>query len=368
MKVSSSVYRVYAEENNVKEMVGHHRRLEEMGGGHDMAGHEGMASHEGMTSHEGGHDPDVLTDGEHIDFILHVYPSDDFEACYLTKQPRIFALAVSLVFLVTVVSFLVYDFLVERRQKKLLENAERSGKIVSSLFPAMVRDRLFNQEEKRGGGANSILRVPGRESHIKKLITPQHSQLNSNGSETHQSSTPPIADLYNDTTVMFADIAGFTAWSSEREPAQVFELLESLFCEFDAEARTMDVFKIETIGDCYVAATGIPDPRADHAVIMAKFAQRCLTRFSELTKELELSLGPGTADLGIRIGIHSGPVTAGVLRGEKARFQLFGDTMNTGELLLICDMCFTSCSSMTLSHSAWPVQPLQQHHVWKAHQ
>ena len=64
---------------------------------------------------------------------------------------------------------------------------------------------------------------------------------------------------------------------------------------------------------------------------MAKFAQRCLSRFSELTKELELSLGPGTADLGIRIGLHSGPVTAGVLRGEKARFQLFGDTMNTGK-------------------------------------
>ena len=62
---------------------------------------------------------------------------------------------------------------------------------------------------------------------------------------------------------------------------------------------------------------------------MATFAQQCLERFNDLTKELELALGPGTADLGIRIGLHSGPVTAGVLRGEKARFQLFGDTMNT---------------------------------------
>ena len=62
---------------------------------------------------------------------------------------------------------------------------------------------------------------------------------------------------------------------------------------------------------------------------MATYAQQCLESFSELTKELELALGPGTADLGIRIGLHSGPVTAGVLRGEKARFQLFGDTVNT---------------------------------------
>ena len=62
---------------------------------------------------------------------------------------------------------------------------------------------------------------------------------------------------------------------------------------------------------------------------MCKFAQKCLHTFNELAKELELSLGPGTAELGLRVGLHSGPVTAGVLRGERARFQLFGDTMNT---------------------------------------
>lgn len=62
---------------------------------------------------------------------------------------------------------------------------------------------------------------------------------------------------------------------------------------------------------------------------MARFARDCLFRFRHVSKNLEVELGPSTADLGVRIGIHSGPVTAGVLRGEKARFQLFGDTMNT---------------------------------------
>ena len=334
MKRSSSVYRVYAKENDVKEMVGHHRDLMrylmEKESGHDMGGQEsGEASQD-----------DVLVDGEHIDYRIHVYPSDEFEACYLTSQPRIFSLAVSLVFLVTVISFIVYDILVEKRQKKLLENAERSGKVVASLFPAMVRERLFTErqtkdEERmnmrssmRGIGASADI------SRLRKFMAPAPHQTHSQGGDSDTNtavsgSSPPIADLYNDTTVMFADIAGFTAWSSEREPTQVFQLLESLFCEFDAEAKTMKVFKIETIGDCYVAVTGLPEPTPDHAVIMAKFAQRCLMRFNELTKELELSLGPGTADLGIRIGLHSGPVTAGVLRGEKARFQLFGDTMNT---------------------------------------
>lgn len=78
-----------------------------------------------------------------------------------------------------------------------------------------------------------------------------------------------------------------------------------------------------------VAVAGLPDPQPEHALIMCKFAQKCLHKFNDLSKELELSLGPGTADLGLRVGLHSGPVTAGVLRGERARFQLFGDTMNT---------------------------------------
>lgn len=63
--------------------------------------------------------------------------------------------------------------------------------------------------------------------------------------------------------------------------------------------------------------------------MMARFSYECLLEMSELVKSLEVTLGPGTSDLAIRVGLHSGPVTAGVLRGEKARFQLFGDTMNT---------------------------------------
>lgn len=72
--------------------------------------------------------------------------------------------------------------------------------------------------------------------------------------------------------------------------------------------------------------TGLPEPRKDHAVAMARFARDCLARMKVLVVKLELLLGPGTADLSMRFGLHSGPVTAGVLRGEKSRFQLFGDT------------------------------------------
>jgi class 3 adenylate cyclase len=83
----------------------------------------------------------------------------------------------------------------------------------------------------------------------------------------------------------------------------------------------------QTVGDCYVAATGIPIYQKDHATLMVLFASDIMIKMKILVKELEVSLGPG--DLALRIGIHSGPITAGVLRGQRSRFQLFGDTMNT---------------------------------------
>jgi class 3 adenylate cyclase len=104
---------------------------------------------------------------------------------------------------------------------------------------------------------------------------------------TASSSAPsrPIAELYENTTILFADMAGFTAWSSTRQPVQVFELLETLYKAFDAIAVRFNVFKVETIGDCYVAVTGLPDPQPDHAVIMAKFASECMTKMNQLTAE-----------------------------------------------------------------------------------
>lgn len=138
-------------------------------------------------------------------------------------------------------------------------------------------------------------------------------------------------------TASLSDIVGFTQWSSERDPVDVFTLLETIYTAFDRVAVRRKVFKVETIGDCYVAVTGLPKPQPDHAFIMTKFANDMLNILPEELHKIAPALGPATLELAIRVGMHSGAVIAGVLRGEKARFQLFGDTMNTGTIY--CYFC-----------------------------
>lgn len=78
-----------------------------------------------------------------------------------------------------------------------------------------------------------------------------------------------------------------------------------------------------------IAVTGLPQPQKKHAVIMVLFATECMNVLGALLEKLSETLGDDTVELAMRIGLHSGPTTAGVLRGDKGRFQLFGDTVNT---------------------------------------
>lgn len=88
-------------------------------------------------------------------------------------------------------------------------------------------------------------------------------------------------------------------------PADVFLLLETIYGDFDKIARRRRVFKVETIGDCYVAVTGIPKPQKDHALIMTKFAQDCMLKMKQTLVELQVQLGGTTQDLAMRVGLVS---------------------------------------------------------------
>ena len=250
-------------------------------------------------------------------YTLRVYPSQDAEEEQINNDPAIMAVVIVCVFLFTSLVFVTYDLLVSRRQHIVMNRAVASSAIVSSLFPSEVRDNLYKENEKNKkaaalGSNMTFGRIKDEDEEIGDVTT-----------------SPPNAVVYEETTIMFADMVGFTAWSSSRGPVDVFGLLESVYQAFDIIAQRRRVFKVETIGDCYVAVAGIPSPQPEHAVIMVRFAEECIEKMHQVTSKLAVTMGPDTAALAIRVGLHSGTVTGGVLRGQKARFQLFGDSMNT---------------------------------------
>jgi class 3 adenylate cyclase len=274
------------------------------------------------------------------DFVNGVTPEGEEKS----NRHIVLTVVVVLMFFVTLAVFLAYDFIVEKRQSVVVNIATKSSAIVENLFPAQVRDRMLQnlQEQEKAPGATDATSggdnaattetmsknaIPAKNMGNGRVSVKQF--LSNDMGLNNDLSTAPIADLFPNTTVLFADIAGFTAWSSQREPPQVFTLLETLYRSFDVIAGKLKVFKVETIGDCYMAVTGLPNPDEAHAVHMSRFSYQCMMGMKELLWELEAILGPGTSDLALRSGLHSGAVTAGVLRGEKSRFQLFGDTVNT---------------------------------------
>lgn len=113
---------------------------------------------------------------------------------------------------------------------------------------------------------------------------------------------------------------GFTAWSSERGPEQVLCLLETLHQRFDEVGKRLEISKVDTTPESYMAVTTQPD----HAVRMVKFAKQIMQSMVKIVNGLEGTLGPDTGSLRLRCGIHSGSATAGVMGG---RFQIFGSTV-----------------------------------------
>lgn len=130
-----------------------------------------------------------------------------------------------------------------------------------------------------------------------------------------------IADEFEQVTVMFADLVGFTPLSSTLSPESLVTMLNGLFTRFDELAEELGVEKIKTLGDAYMAATGLPLPMDEHAEVMALMALRMMETLRAYNEEQNLSLN-------LRIGLHSGKVVAGVIGKNKFIYDLWGDTVN----------------------------------------
>src|SRR4029453_4481300 len=132
--------------------------------------------------------------------------------------------------------------------------------------------------------------------------------------------TQPIADHYGSASILFADVADFTPGSERLPPAEVVGFLDHLFSHFDELAERYGLEKIKTIGDCYMVAAGVPEPRPDHARVLALMA---LDMLAAMRDEDDV----GHHALELRVGINSGPVVAGVIGRKRFLYDLWGDAV-----------------------------------------
>jgi class 3 adenylate cyclase len=132
-----------------------------------------------------------------------------------------------------------------------------------------------------------------------------------------------IADNHGDATVLFADLVGFSALTRRLSPGHLIEVLDLIFSRFDEAAAGHRIEKIKTIGDCYMAATGVLSEAEGAAAVeaVADFGLDLLTIVRATAAEIGLPLG-------VRIGISTGPVVSGVIGRHKYSFDVWGDTVN----------------------------------------
>ncbi|HVV85308.1 MAG TPA: adenylate/guanylate cyclase domain-containing protein [Kofleriaceae bacterium] len=169
--------------------------------------------------------------------------------------------------------------LVEQRTRELLEEKQTSERLLLNVLPGPIAERL-----KHDDGV--------------------------------------IVDRFDQVTVLFADIVGFTKLSARTSPEALVTMLDELFTRFDRLAERHRLEKIKTIGDCYMAVAGIPTALADHAAVMAQMGLDMLAAVADYAKATGV-------DLAIRVGVHSGSVVAGVIGRKKFIYDLWGDTVNT---------------------------------------
>lgn len=132
----------------------------------------------------------------------------------------------------------------------------------------------------------------------------------------------PIADHFDGASIMFVDIVGFTKYCDHKDPKIIINMLNEVFTIFDALAGKHGLEKIKTIGDCYMAVAGLPEPNPNHAIAAAEMALELRATMAGFT-------APDGAPVHFRIGLDSGRVVAGVIGKKKFIYDIWGDAVNT---------------------------------------
>jgi class 3 adenylate cyclase len=192
--------------------------------------------------------------------------------------------------------------------------------------PVLLRARIGASLEKkrlRDREQAAIAELTAEKERSEALllnILPKSVIVRMNNGET------TIADDFSEVTVLFSDIVGFTRMSMRRSAGDVVAILNGIFSAVDRLALELGIEKIKTIGDAYMAVAGLPEPRVDHAEVIAKLA----LSMRDLVGDVAQRYGE---ELKVRIGIHTGEIVAGVIGTHKFAYDVWGDTVNTASAM-----------------------------------
>ncbi|XP_031345081.1 retinal guanylyl cyclase 2 isoform X2 [Photinus pyralis] len=189
-----------------------------------------------------------------------------------------------------------------------------------------IVDTMFQMLEKYSNNLEELIRERTEQLDIEKKKTEQllNRMLPSSVADKLKLGMPVDPEEFEEVTIYFSDIVGFTTISAHSTPFQVVDLLNDLYTCFDATINAYNVYKIETIGDAYMVVGGLPVRVPDHAEQVATMALDLLHQ----SGRFRIRHLPGTP-LRLRIGLHSGPCCSGVVGLTMPRYCLFGDTVNT---------------------------------------
>ncbi len=194
----------------------------------------------------------------------------------------------------------------EMQRQKLLRNGFMCGFSVVLIFAGI----FFSQRNKIKQGKNK-----SDELLLNILPAEVAEELKAKGSIT--------ANHFDNVTVLFTDFVNFTKASENMSPQELVDELHNCFKAFDEITSKYNIEKIKTVGDAYLAVAGLPSADPDHAEHIVKAAIEINTYMKARSAEL------GTKTFGIRIGINSGSVIAGIVGIKKFSYDIWGDTVNT---------------------------------------
>uniref|UniRef100_A0AAR2LRD0 Guanylate cyclase n=1 Tax=Pygocentrus nattereri TaxID=42514 RepID=A0AAR2LRD0_PYGNA len=190
-----------------------------------------------------------------------------------------------------------------------------------------IIDSMLRMLEQYSSNLEELIRERTEELEVEKQKTEKllTQMLPPSVAEALMLGTTVEPEYFDSVTIYFSDIVGFTTISANSEPIEVVDLLNDLYTLFDAVIGNHDVYKVETIGDAYMVASGLPVPNGNrHAAEISNMALDILSAVGTF-KMRHMPDVP----VRIRIGIHTGPCVAGVVGLTMPRYCLFGDTVNT---------------------------------------